>query len=193
MHKGKVFSTKSYRLQPFTIDLQEQTEVILEGLKRIFSNKQVTTFNPNRIIKTDQDALLYLHATMNGYDKQTIYDYFLIDTANERLAGTIHLLSPKIIKKSYPALLYLAGIEHYSDTTWVVEYYLDPLYWNKGIMCHFLTRSVDELFVQGATHVCALTNAENIASIALLKKLNFRQIMSYNDQQGQVLWMRSFE
>lgn len=193
MHKGQVFSTSNYRLQPFTVDLEENYEMILEGLHKIFSKQQVIEFNVDRKLKTIEDAHLFLHSTFLGYEEKTFFNYFLIDKVNNALAGTITLISPKTTSSIYPFFNHFINSNKEKDSTWTIEFYLDPMYWNKGIMTNFVSVIVKELFKQGATNVCALTNTQNIASISLLKKLSFIQIDEYNDFQGQVLWNRKLQ
>ncbi len=188
MHKGKVFTVPNYQLQPLTLDLQEKMGIIFDGLHNIFSNDQVVKYNKNRLLAKKEDVSMYILSTTIGYQNETHYDYFLTDRVNNRLAGTLHLISPKLVKQSYPKLNYFIDNNKSSSSTWVIEYYLDPIYWNKGIMTYFLGEMVEELFIQGASNICALTDCSNLPSISLLKKLSFELINEYKDTTGQVLW-----
>jgi RimJ/RimL family protein N-acetyltransferase len=188
MHKGTIFSINNYQLQPLTVDLQEKMEMIFDGLQRIFSNEHVIKFNRNRHLPKKADVSRYFLSTVAGYQNETHFDYFLIDRVNDRLAGTMHLISPKLIKQSYPLLNYFIDNNRNNSSTWVIEFYLDPLYWNKGIMSYFLGKMIEELFIQKVTNICAFTNSANLPSISLLKKFSFKLIDNYKDTSGQILW-----
>lgn len=192
MHKLKILSTPTYTLVPYTPDLPLEPNELTEGLLRVFSNPQVVQFNKNRELQSEEDVTKFIFtSTFDGYDNQTNYDYFLIDKTVNQLIGTIHLISPILVKNSYPDLNFIVNNDRFQDSTWTIEYYLDPDYWNKGIMGLFVKDIVNVLFSQGATYVCAITDIENERSIKLLLKLGFAQNIYYQDWQNQVLLVKS--
>ena len=193
MHKGKIFQTDRFIIQPFTVDLENRASQLIRDLIYIFSKQDVIKFNLNRRLTSEHEASNFIMSTLNGYENQTHYDYFLFRKDNGVMVGTVHLLAPKRVASAYPFIGILSDIKDCSSKNWMIEYYLDSPYWRKGIMKLFVNWLVNELFKQGAEVVSALVTESNVSSVALLESIGFRKDSQYRDTSGQVLWWKKQE
>ena len=189
LHKGKVFQTGNFIMQPLTADLDSKQESITKDLVNIFSNSAVIRFNSNLYISNKEQAVRFVLSTLNDYEKEIGFKYFVFKKTNHELIGTIHLIPPKSVKKLYPILAAWPSVKDRIDKLWMIEFYLDANYWGNGIMSLFVKTIIDELYLQGAETTIALSDESNKASIALLKKLEFRKDSQYKDLQNQHLWL----
>lgn len=189
MHRGKVLTISSYRLQPFTIDLHPKYEMITDGLLDLFSRDEVIKYNLNRKLATREAATIKLYDTLNGYEKEISYDYFLFDLERDKMIGFIGLIGPKTVKKAYPLLPMLPSIKQAKENIWMIEFYLHPKYWGHGIMGAFTGAITNTLFEQGASLVGALVDENNLPSQRMLKKVKFKLNPEYKDLQNQHLYI----
>lgn len=190
MHKAKVITEKNYKLQPFTVDLSDKVQFMVNGIYDIFSQKLVNQYNTNMIVNDLKDAAQILGKAIEGYENKSCYMYFLFDTDVEKLIGVINIISPIGIKKNYPAIEYIAKLENQIDATWAIEYYIEPKYWNKGICSYFVNSLLIILKEQGAKNITAISNTKNKISNHLLEKLNFMPFLENEDHLGQIVWAK---
>lgn len=189
IHKGKVFNVKMFRLQPFTVSINP--EVVSEGLLRLYSDTRVTRYNNNTILATQDDAKKMLIKVQQGYQENVAFTYFLFNMENNKVIGTMPLISPTLVSIAYPNVGYFCN--KFTNKTlkmiWSIEFYLQPAYWNMGIMSVFVKTMINELIKQGADGVIALTDKRNIGSIKVLQRCGFNCVEDYNDLQNQSLWL----
>lgn len=191
MHKFKVLSTLHYLLVPYTPDMPLTEEELVDGLVNLFTNPLVIQYNSSRQLSDQQEALDFiLNSSYYGAMNHTTYDYFLIDKSSRMLIGSLHFLSPLVVVPNYPGLNLSISNNRDKDSTWVMEYYLHPSYWNRGIMSLFVGEMVKVLFDQGANYVCGLIDRDNLRSLRLVEKLGFKSSSFYKDKQGQILMIK---
>lgn len=191
MHRAKVITEKNYKLQPFTIDLSNKVQFMVNGIYDIFSQKLVNEYNTNMIVNDLKDAAQILVTAIKGYETKTSYMYFLFDTDADKLIGILNIISPIGIKSSYPAIEYITNLENEMDTTWAIEYYIEPKYWNKGICSYFVNALLIILKEQGVKNITAISNTKNKISNHLLEKLNFKPFVKHEDYLGQIVWSKN--
>jgi RimJ/RimL family protein N-acetyltransferase len=177
-HKGKVIKEGGLTLQPFTVDLQPYSEIIIESLISIFSNKEVIKYNRNLKINSVEDGKVKLYKILDSYQEETSYTYFLLDDLTKNVLGVITIISPKGISELYPFFnkdkVVVQTVE--LSKAWVIEFYLNPIYWGKGLIPFFANKLIEQLKLQGAKSMLAFTEHENINSIKVLKKIGFTPI-----------------
>lgn len=61
-----------------------------------------------------------------------------------------------------------------------IVYGLAPAYWGRGLVTEAARAALDYLWAIGHTHVYAQTDPPNLKSIAVLRRLGFRQVSSPN-------------
>ncbi|MBP8115771.1 MAG: GNAT family N-acetyltransferase [Chitinophagaceae bacterium] len=177
-----------YRLELYTPEFD--WDLAVEGLLQIFGDERVIRYNSNMLMKNEDAVIKYLSETDRGYENGIFYDYFLFDNSDNKVIGVIKYLSAKAVKQLYPTANYIFRGEEPGQSIRAIEYFLNPDYWRKGLMSHFLSESINKLFLEDTTTICAYIQPENIASSSILKKLFFLKVPDYLSDQGQELWYK---
>jgi len=188
IHRGVVLSTGELELHSIFEHPAGTVESLAEELFIIFSNEHVYNHNENRRLLSVQAAKEFIFRTVDSWQSEQGFNYFLTRTDTKHVIGTVHLYPPETVRILYPIIYGLSSLQaHHS---WIIEYYLDPAYWGDGIMTLFVDGIIKAVFEQGAKSVGALVREKNLASLALLKKIGFNKHQLYKDDEGQYLWLR---
>ena len=188
IHKGVVLSTGGLELHSIFERPAGTADSLAEELFAIFSNERVYKQNQNRRLLSVQSAKEFVFRSVDSWQSEQCFNYFLTRTDTECVIGTVHLYPPESVRILYPIIHSFPSLQ--SQHSWMVEYYLDPAYWGDGIMTLFVDGIIKAIFEQGARSVSALVSEENTASLALLRRIGFDKNQFYKDDAGQCLWLR---
>ncbi|WP_081867672.1 GNAT family N-acetyltransferase [Hymenobacter sp. IS2118] len=189
IHRGVVLSTGGLELHSIFERPAGSVDSLAEELFAIFSNERVYKHNQNRRLSSVQSAKEFIFRSVESWQLEQCFNYFLTRTDTRCVIGTVHLYPPESIKILYPIIHSLPSLQ--SQHSWMIECYLDPAYWGDGIMTLFVDGIIQAIFEQGAEGVIALVDEENVASLALLRKMGFNKNHLYKDDEGQCLWLRT--
>ena len=192
-HRGKIIRIDNFTLQPFNETFSERKDMFFTDILELFSNKKVTEFNKNISLESEEEVMLWLGRTLNYYDTKEQFIYFVQDKKNKKVIGVISLITNTTMESIYPFIVSICQdkFKVEKDNVWGIEYYLNPEYWNKGIMKLFVLLITNELIKEGVKVITALTNFQNNNSISLLKKCGFTVDDKYKDRQNQTLWFKT--
>jgi len=187
MFKPFTASNDLFELKPLQND-QEQIIAVTEGLLKLFSDRQVLMFHPEKLIEDISKADKYVMGTLLGYSKGLYYNYFISDKKTKNVIGVIEILSPMWVRYKYEFLVTLSEEFPFINNTWLMEYYLSPQYWNRGIVTGFANLIVEQILSDFNSSVSAITNENNLPSKLVLEKLSFKYFKTYN--KGNEHWVR---
>jgi len=152
-----------------------ELERLESDVYRLFSDKEVTAKHPEKRIKAVKEAGVWLARTLMGYELGTSFNHFLYLLDTREMIGVIEVIPSKALElmpsrremfKSHPQLK--GCVE--------VEYWLTKKYWGQKIMSNFLKNFTNLIILNGVPAVTAFVEADNLASIAVLRNSGFRKI-----------------
>jgi len=174
--------------KPLTNNNSQEFRAIENGLLAIFSDKQVLHFHPEKELKSVSDAATYVLGTLIGYGAKIHYNHFIFEKKTNRVIGIIEIRSPLGVLSKYEFLEKISEQEPILKNTWVVEYYLNPEYWGRGIISLCLSLVIDRILINPATTISAFTQTENIRSKRILDKHKFIHFITY--EKGLEHWIK---
>ena len=107
-----------------------------------------------------------------GYQQQIRYTHFITLKEINKIIGEIIILSPKSVEQSYNI-----------KNIWFLEFYLNKLLWNYGIMTDIITQIVSRMKNQSIVGIGALVDRQNIQSIRVLEKSGFKRDRKFDERQ----------
>jgi RimJ/RimL family protein N-acetyltransferase len=152
-------------------DILRQNEII-EDLYEIFSDKDSLPYNKEKYIENKEQIELNLLGITIGYSQNIRYTHFITLKEINKIIGEIIILSPKSVEQSYNI-----------KNIWFLEFYLNKLLWNYGIMTDIITQIVSRMKNQGIIGIGALVDRRNIQSIRVLEKSGFKKNTKFDDRQ----------
>ncbi|MEQ1734388.1 MAG: GNAT family N-acetyltransferase, partial [Bacteroidia bacterium] len=183
MLKPKTITIGDFKLEPPSFNLNPEDEKLGIELLELFSLKEVTKFNNNIELSTHFDAENRIYNIVCAFQRQISYTYRLYDMKVDKLIGIIELLAPISVNESHGSIsgfCFQTGDAVQNDI-WLIEYYLHPDYWRKGIMKKAVSSIMEELFNQNARCVAAVCHNKNIAGNNFLSNLKFINMVNYKN------------
>jgi [ribosomal protein S5]-alanine N-acetyltransferase len=145
-----VLETKRLILRPIKTDDAKE-------LLKYYSDDDVTQFMSFHSIEGEEEAKRLIENSQQKYQKKEMIPWAITFKGEERLIGTCFLSDFSM------------------DSIATIGYDLSKRYWNVGIMTESLKALVTFGFYQMGLHrIQSFLHPENIASIELLEKLNFK-------------------
>ena len=192
MLNPKTITIGDFKLEPPRSDLNPKDEILIKELLGIFSLKEITKFNNNYKLCTNFDAEERIYNISLAFQLQRSFTYRLYDMKGCRLIGTIELIAPISVNESHPSMskfCFQTG-DVVQNNIWLIEYYLHPDYWRKGIMTKAVMAIIEELFNQNARCVAAVCHNKNIAGNKFLSNLKFIHMLQYKNMKDHFLWIK---
>ncbi|MFA5296906.1 MAG: GNAT family N-acetyltransferase [Lutibacter sp.] len=149
-----------------------QNDKLVNDLFEIFGDEKTLPFNEEKIIKDKVNISNHLLGVTYGYQEQLRFTHFLTLKPINKTIGQIIILSPKSIESVY-------NIEN----TWFIEFYLNKMLWNNGVMTDALAGIISNMQEQGIVKIGALVKRENQPSIRVLEKTGFKKIRVFDLKQ----------
>ena len=192
MLKLQTITVGDFKIEPPRFDINPLDEKLIKELLEVFSLKEVTKYNSNYELSTHFDVQERIHNISLAFQRQLSYTYRLYDMKVDRLVGTIELLAPISVNESHKSiskLCFQTG-DAVRNNIWLIEYYLHPDYWRKGIMTKAVSAIIEELFNQNARCVAAVCHKKNIAGNKFLSSLKFIHMIQYKNMKNHFLWIK---
>ncbi|MDP3915071.1 MAG: GNAT family protein [Bacteroidota bacterium] len=146
--------------------------LIVDDLYEIFGDEATLPYNSEKIVKDKNTISTQLLGVTIGYEQQISYTHFLTLKENNKIIGEIIILSPKNVQLAYKI-----------KDTWIIEYFLNKKYWNKGIMTGVISAIANIMKINKINKIGALVDRNNLSSIRVLEKVGFRKICSFDLKQ----------
>lgn len=181
-----------FKIEPPRLDLNPKDEKLVKGLLDVFSLEEVTKYNDNYKLSSDYEAEERIYNISMDFDRELFYTYRLYDMKTDRLIGTIELLAPVSVNESHPSIskfCFKTG-DAVRNKIWLIEYYLHPDYWRKGIMTKAVSEIIKELFERNAGCVAAVCHNKNVPGSKFLSKLKFVNMIRYKSMRDHSLWIK---
>tara|TARA_R110001583_G_scaffold74156_5_gene205576 strand:+ start:1704 stop:2240 length:537 start_codon:yes stop_codon:yes gene_type:complete len=135
-----------------------------ENLFLLLSNDDNLKYCSGMRINSKDEINSYITGFEKGFSKNDRYTYFITRISTSSIIGEITLTPPNIVKSEY-------GLEN----VWFIQYLLDQQYWDHGIMTLILKDFIHHIKSK-IVKLGAICHKENISSIKVLEKLNFKNI-----------------
>lgn len=142
-------------------EMMRETEIVNE-LFEIFGDIESIPFNKEKLVTDKKTISMNLLGVVIGYDQQIRYTHFLTHKDSDTIIGEIIITTPKHVKSIYNL-----------DNTWIIEYYLNKQFWNRGIMSGAISAIIHNMKGQGIDNIGALVDEKNTPSIRVLEKVGF--------------------
>ncbi len=188
MFKPFTASNALFKLKPVYSNEQDFTAAT-NGVLSIFSNPKILDFHPEKSLKTIEDANTYISGTVIGYSAKIHYNHFIFEKETNNVIGVFEISTHRRIFARYQFLNEIAIGSPFLRKTWMVEYYLKPDYWGRGIVSGFLGLIINQIFSDSDSSVSALTNKDNFRSKRILVKHDFKLFMTYD--KGNEHWIKT--
>lgn len=147
-------------------------DMIVNDLFEIFSDGETLTYNKEKIVADKKTVAINLLGVSMGYEQQLRYTHFLTLKEYDKVIGEIIILSPKSVEPSYNI-----------KATWIIEYFLNKQFWNKGIMTGVIQVIIEKMQEQNINKIGALVDRDNLSSTRVLDKVRFRKIKEFDLKQ----------
>lgn len=189
----KIIEIDNFQLLPPNGTLEIDNEKHINDFFELFSIDSVTAFNKNYELKTKSDAQERIVNINSTYINERSYTFRLYDTSKNKLIGTIELVPPHIVNDSHGSVSkYCFRLGNaITNNIWIIEYYLAPDYWRKGIMSKFVLAILKELFNRQIKCVVALCHQKNDAANKFVAKLGFICKIKYDRMKHHNLWIKT--
>lgn len=128
-----------------------------KDLFKYYSDDDVTEFLNFNSIEKEEEAKTHIKNSLEKYKNQEMISWAITLKGEDRLIGTCHLSNFRL------------------NSIASIDYDLSKRYWNVGIMTETLKAVLPFGFYQLGLHrIQSFLHPENIASIELFEKLNFK-------------------
>jgi len=142
----------------------QNSDKLADELFELLGNDDILKYCPEMKIGTREEVGSYISGWEQGFQTDTQYSYFIYWKKKNSVIGEIVLLPPSKVKEEYN----IEGV-------WLVQYVLNKRFQDHGIMTSMLRMVLNHL--KGKVNkVGAICDAENIASVRILKNLNFKNL-----------------
>lgn len=168
--KPIIFSNELLRVAPIQDRDFDRLELMAKNLFQIFRDEDTTRYNPEKKMISIDEARKLLADSAMSYSLNSRYNHFISLQNNQNVIGYISIVPPFMVEDDYRI-----------KDTWFIEYFLYKELWNKGFMTNFLNEIVNGLKMQDITSIGALVNKNNISSIKVLEKCNFKKVKSLDN------------
>ncbi len=150
---------------------------ITNDLFELFSDSLVFKYSPEKKVVSIKEANDAVFGIITGYNHGT-YAHFITYKKNLEVIGVFYLVSPSLAQSKYSSI---------PTSTWLIEYYLKPKYWGMSIIPNVLTAVLNKMITQSITKFGAIVFRDNLNSIKVLDKLNFKFYAKFDFYQDLYL------
>lgn len=189
----KIIEIDNFQLLPPNGALDVDNEKHINDFFELFSINSVTAFNKNYELKTKLDAQERIANLNSAFVSERSYTFRLYDASKNKLIGTIELVPAHVVNDTHSSLskyCFRLGNAITNDI-WIIEYYLAPDYWGKGIMNKFVIAMLKEIFNRRIKCVAALCHNKNVAANKFASKLGFIHKIRYDRMKHHNLWIKT--
>lgn len=155
---------KDIIIHPLTNMDMLRHDFIVKNLFELYSDPYVIKYSPEKKLTSLKEAVDLVHGIVLGYINGN-YTHFLTFKKDMEVIGVFSLISPSYAQSKYPGI---------PPSTWFIEYYLKQEFWGQRIIPNVLTVVFEKLVTQSIYQYGALVFRENVNSIKVLEKLDFK-------------------
>lgn len=157
-------------IHPYRISEAERDKEVVNDLFEIFGDISQIPFNKEKLVKDKKDMNTY--SIVSDYHSKRQYTHFVSHIESKKIIGKI-IISPPV--KEY------IQFDGTLKNTWIIEFYLNKRFWNKGIMSGIIPEVVRGIQKQGIKKVGAVVDKLNFGSIRVLEKSGLKRIKQFDD------------
>lgn len=157
-------------IHPFRVSEAERDNEVVNDLFEIFGDISQIPFNKEKLVKNKKDINTY--SIVSDYHLKIQYTHFLSHIQSKKIIGKI-IICPPI--KEY------IQFDSTLKNTWIIEFYLNKSFWNKGIMSGIIPAVVRGMQDQNIKKVGAVVDKLNFGSIRILEKSGLKRIKQFDD------------
>ncbi len=157
-------------IHPYRVSEAERDKEVVNDLFEIFGDISQIPFNKEKHVKDKKDINTY--SIVSDYHLKRQYTHFVSHIESKKIIGKI-IISPPI--KEY------IQFDSTLKNTWIIEFYLNKSFWNKGIMSGIIPTIVRGIQKQGIKKVGAVVDKLNFGSIRILEKSGLKRIKQFDD------------
>lgn len=143
---------------------------VVNDIYEIFGDITQIPYNHEKYVKDKKEINTYM--IVSSYHRKTQFIHFISHIQTQKIIGQI-IISPPI--EQY--ILFDKKLKN----TWIIEYYLNKIFWNKGIMSGIIPAVVRIMQKQGIKNIGAVVDRLNAPSIRILEKSGFKRIKQFDD------------
>ena len=157
-------------VHPFRESELHRDNEVINDIYEIFGDISQIPFNKEKFVKDKKDINTYF--IVSNYHLKIQYTHFISHLQSKKIIGKI-IISPPI--KEY------IEFENKLKNTWILEFYLNKKFWNKGIMSGIIPAIVRSMQKQDIKKIGAVVDKLNFGSIRILEKSGLIRIKQFDD------------
>lgn len=163
-------------IHPYRESEMIRDQEVVDDIYEIFGDLSQIPFNHEKFIDSKKD--FSTSSIIREWHRHIRYIHFVSYMPNQKIIGQI-IISPPV-KEYYKFQKSLKNV-------WMIEYYLNKTFWNKGIMSSLIPAIIQSLNQQGITNIGAVVDRLNTPSVRVLEKSGFVRIGQFDDLKDYYL------
>lgn len=168
--KAITLSNGTLEVHPYRESEALREMEVVNDIYEMFGDISQIPYNNEKFVKDKKDIDTY--KIVSAFHKRIQYAHFVSHIPTRKIIGQI-IISPPI--EQY------INFNKKLKNTWIIEYYINKNFWNKGIMSGIIPAVVRLIQRQGVKSIGAVVDRLNAPSIRILEKSGFKRIMQFDD------------
>ncbi|MHA8065276.1 GNAT family N-acetyltransferase [Aquirufa sp. ROCK2-A2] len=120
----------------------------------------------------DDKKKIFTYLDVLNYDLKIQFNHFISNIKSKKIIGKIII---------WPLVEEYIQFDSTLKNTWIIEFYLNKKFWNKGIMSGIIPAVARDMQKQGINKIGAVVDKLNFGSIRILEKSGLKRIKQFDD------------